>query len=89
MSWALSPGSLDAMDVSFNTATADDIKAFLKSRNYSEERSRQQEQDLVAVVNAANAAGGNNETLDNVLKLLPNQQTIQGAQAPAEASKRK
>jgi hypothetical protein len=87
MSWALSLGSRDAMDVSFNT-TAADLSNFFASRHYTEARLKQQLQDLQVVVSAANAPGGYNDTLNKVLEQLQNKVTIQGAQAPSAAVKR-
>ena len=90
MSWALSQGSLDAMDVSFNMKNVEDIKAFLKPRNYWDWREEQQEQDLGPVVAEANKSGGNNDRLDEVLTLIPSEPVVPAVQAaPAEASKRK
>jgi hypothetical protein len=88
MSWALSLSSRDAMDVSFNTTTAD-LPNFLAGRHYTAERLQQQQQDLQAVIAAANAPDSYHDRLNKVLDDLQKKGTIiQGAQAPTAAPKR-
>jgi len=88
MSWALSLGSRDAMDVSFNTEAAD-LPNFFARRHYTAARLQQQEEDLRAVIAIANSPDGYKERLNKVLDHL--QKTgivIQGAQTPTAAPKR-
>src|SRR5579871_248820 len=88
MSWALSLGSRDAMDVSFN-ATDANLDAFLHDRNYNAARLQQEKQDLEVVIRAADGPRGNNATLNAVLdELRKSHVAIQGAQPPAVAAKR-
>ena len=89
MSWALSLGSRDAMNVSFN-ATDANLDLFFGGRNYTAARLQQEKQDLAIVIKAADTApGGNNATLKTILdKLQSSNVAIQGAQAPAAAAKR-
>jgi hypothetical protein len=88
MSWALSQGALDAMDLSFSPKDTD-LKKFLESRHYFAGTETQQEKDLGAVVAAANGPDGNNPRLEKVLQVLINRSSIQAVQPPVEASKRK
>jgi hypothetical protein len=69
MSWALSLSSRDAMDVSFNTRTVD-LPSFFAERHYTTERLQQQQQDLQAVVDSANAPGSYNDRLNSLLENL-------------------
>jgi hypothetical protein len=88
MSWALSLGSRDAMDVSFNTVAAD-LPNFFARRHYTTARLQQQEEDLKAVIKDANQPDGYKDRLNKVLEHLQKAGTvIQGAQAPIAAPKR-
>jgi len=85
LSWTLSIGSLDAMDVSFNTTLAE-IPKFLEARHYTAATLEQQKEDLEAVVDGA---GPNNETLNKVLDEAGFDLTIRNTEGPAQASRRK
>ena len=88
MSWALSLGSRDAMDVSFN-ATHLDLEKFFQDRDYTAARMKQEKQDLEYVIKAADEPRGNNATLGEILSELRKFDVpVQGAQAPAAAAKR-
>jgi hypothetical protein len=88
MSWALSLGSRDAMDVSFNTTVAD-LPNFFAGRHYTAEQTQQQQQDLKFVIDIANESDGYNNRLNRLLENLQKRGTIiQGAQAPTAAPKR-
>ena len=85
MSWALSLGSRDAMDVSFNT-TAPALDDFLAGRQYKAQRLQQQKHDLRAVIDGA--AMGYNAMLNTVLQRLESKGIVtQGAPAPTAAAK--
>jgi len=89
MSWALSQGSRDAMDVSFNTTLKDiEREDFFKNRPYTEERRKQQIKDLEFVINESHKPRGHNATLRTVLESVGPKVSVEGVEAPAAAAER-
>ena len=84
MSWALSLGTRDAIDVALNT-TKEQINDFLKSRNYTLEMQRVLAADLLEAVDNSKE---NNKQLDAVLDALSANVKSQGEE-PVTAAKRK
>jgi hypothetical protein len=84
MSWALSQGTRDAMDVALNT-TKQQIDDFLKSRNYRSGMQRVLTADLLEAVDNSKE---NNRQLDSVLDALNANVKPQGEDA-VTAAKRK
>lgn len=84
MSWALSLGTRDAMDVALNT-TKEQINDFLKSRNYTQKMQRVLAADLLEAVDNSKE---NNKQLDAVLDALNANVKSQG-EDPVTAAKRK
>jgi hypothetical protein len=84
MSWALSQGTRDAMDVAINT-TKDQIEHFLDRRNYAPSMRRTLTDDLLTA--AANLHENNNQ-LDAVLNELKANVKVQG-EDPVIPAKRK
>ncbi|WP_210180963.1 patatin-like phospholipase family protein [Bradyrhizobium valentinum] len=84
MSWALSLGTRDAMDVALNV-TEQQIGDFLKDRNYTEKMQRTLTEDLLEVLGNSKE---NNRQLDAVLGALNANIKSQGAE-PVTAAKRK
>ena len=84
MSWALSQGTRDAMDVAINT-TKDQIEHFLDRRNYAPGMRQTLTEDLLT---AAANLHKNNDQLDAVLNELKANVKAQGAD-PVIPAKRK
>jgi hypothetical protein len=84
MSWALSQGTRDAMDVAINT-TKDQIEHFLDRRNYAPSMRRTLTDDLLT---AAANLDKNNSQLDAVLNELNANVKVQG-EDPVIPAKRK
>jgi hypothetical protein len=85
MSWALSPGSLDVMDVSFNVKR-DDVPKFLENRHYLSGMMKKQIESLQKVIDKAKP---NRDVLENVLTDATFSMTLQSSPGPGEAAKRK
>ena len=84
MSWALSLGTRDAMDVAINVEK-EQIGDFLKGRNYTDDMKATLEKDLVEVLDNSKK---NNDQLGAVLSALNANVKTQGAE-PVTAAKRK